>query len=713
MKLVKHPILWVSAATVGIVLVLVFSFFSGRSMVSRYAPHMNAAQKVKLEATMAHLWFEEFISGDVSIDIDLVSGHIDQAEWYANVMLQGGEDAHSAFLPLRDSELIKQVEKTIEEIHAFRAIATLRWRQRSASGIGSDIDQEFDRVFRDLIAAADDVVVRQQNAMGRELRRFQIVQWGLIVFIGMAGLLIGWLLKKYEDRISHDIHELEESQDLLAQTQRLALIGSWHHDLANGVVQLSEQARIILGLESDASPFSFNSLLDRVHPDDRRSVDESYQQALKNGLPLDVTYRTESPDNRTKHINLHCNVIVDARGNALTAAGFLQDVTTQKESEEALRRAQKMDALGQLTGGIAHDFNNILGVIIGNTNLLRRRGSVDPAVDARTETIEKAARRAMLLTRQLLGFSRHQSSAITAVSLSRTISQMAELISRAVTPQIEVDYRLSSDLWFTMIDPGEFQDALLNLVINSRDAMDGRGYLVIEARNEFLDEEHCLRNPGTHPGKHVRLSIGDTGEGIPQKYRSRIFEPFFTTKSQGKGTGLGLSLVYAFVKRSKGHITLESQLRRGTTFHLYFPFTDRTPISEPAEPLEQEPKGHETILAVDDETDLLTVARETLEVLGYNVVTAPDGRQALRMIGDDPTIDLLFSDVVMPGGMNGFELAEQATRRRPDLRVLLTSGYIDRTVVNRNNNAFSSNVLSKPYSQVDLAQRVRRTLDRT
>ncbi|MCG6863309.1 MAG: PAS domain S-box protein [Chromatiaceae bacterium] len=392
--------------------------------------------------------------------------------------------------------------------------------------------------------------------------------------------------------------------------------------------------------------------------------------------------------------------------------GTIRDITEQKHVEQTLRRAQKMDAIGQLSGGIAHDFNNILGVIVGSADLLKLQVPADHQALDRVETIQKAAQRAADLTRQLVGFARQQPAQAVATDINRVIVEMQSLIARSVTPEVEVTHDFSDNLWRTEIDPGDFQDALLNLVINAHDAMPGGGRLTLETRNCTLDSEYCMLNPGAEPGDYVQLAVSDSGHGIPPEDQEHIFEPFFSTKAKDKGTGLGLAMVYGFTTRSGGHIKVYSEPGIGTTFRLYLPRVVGQEQSEEriADQPGTLPRGRETILAVDDEAALLELAQTWLEALGYRVVTAKDGPQALELLAEEPAIDLLFSDVVMPGGINGYELAERATTARPALKVLLTSGYTENALSNNGQARFAANLLNKPYTPTELARRVRSLL---
>ncbi len=406
------------------------------------------------------------------------------------------------------------------------------------------------------------------------------------------------------------------------------------------------------------------------------------------------------------------------------ASNLAYGINTLRSHEERellqkqLQQAQKMEAIGQLSGGIAHDFNNQLSVVIGYLDFLREHLKDTGQPQQWVEIATRSSLRCINLTRQLLAFSRHQPREKTVVNLNTTIKEMETMVERSLTPEVEVQYFLNNSPWLTEIDPSEFQDALLNMVINARDAMPEGGKLLIETRNKYLDNDYVALNPWLDAGEYVQLILSDTGTGMDQETLEHVFEPFFTTKPESKGTGLGMSMVYGFAKRYRGHIKLYSEPGVGTTIRLYLPRT-RAPKPDvsnqdslPA-PLAT---GNESILIVDDEVGLLQLADQYLSSLGYRTQLAGNAAQALEILKADDNIDLLFSDVVMPGGMNGYELAQQATqlarlRHRPEPKVLLTSGFTSKTMVHNGLARFSTHLLSKPYRKHDLAQRIRLILD--
>ncbi len=419
------------------------------------------------------------------------------------------------------------------------------------------------------------------------------------------------------------------------------------------------------------------------------------------------------PQNDGEHVYMSVKFpLKKASGEIYASCGISTDITERKLVEEALRRSQKMDAIGQLSGGIAHDFNNQLGVIIGYLDFLQNYVANDEKPRKWVNTASRATMRCIALTRQLLTFSRKQNEEKTAVNLNTMLNELKTIIQRSVTPEVNVQYFLADDLWQTEINSGECHDAILNLVINARDAMPGGGKLLLETSNKSLDASYVALNPGVKAGDYVQLMLGDNGSGMDKKTLEHIFEPFFTTKPEGKGTGLGMAMVYGFTKRYGGHIKIYSELNMGTTVHIYLP---RSTAPEYVPVLDNDPKtqlqgGNESILIVDDEVHLLRLANQYLSDLGYRTRMAEGTEQALKILAEDEKFDMLFSDVVMPGDIGGYELARQATQQQAGIKVLLTSGFTSK-VIDSNLARFSAHLLNKPYRKVELAQRVRLVLD--
>ncbi len=391
---------------------------------------------------------------------------------------------------------------------------------------------------------------------------------------------------------------------------------------------------------------------------------------------------------------------------------MLTDVTEQRQAEQALHQAQKMEAVGQLTGGVAHDFNNLLTVVLGNLQILAGDLSEDPIATELIQAAAKAARRGAELNRTLLAFSRRQRLAPTAVAVNGLIVGMAGMLERTLGEQIHVVVATSPTLEPAMADPGQLETALLNLAVNARDAMPQGGTLTIEAAPAYLDEHYASLEADVKPGRYVMIAVSDSGIGMPPEVRHRAFEPFFTTKDTGKGSGLGLAMVYGFVKQSGGHLKIYSEVGHGTTVKIYLPtangLAEELPVAATATP--PQPTGCETILVVEDEEDVRALVCRLLSGLGYRVLHAGDGMAALDLLRQEPTIALLFTDVVLPGA-TGPELAREAARLGRNIRVLYTSGYTGNAIQQLDALNTEVRLISKPYRIEELARKVRSALD--
>ncbi|MES2194757.1 MAG: response regulator [Pseudomonadota bacterium] len=390
----------------------------------------------------------------------------------------------------------------------------------------------------------------------------------------------------------------------------------------------------------------------------------------------------------------------------LAVCSMLTDVTQQRKVEAQLRQSQRLEAVGQMTGGIAHDFNNLLTIIMGNAELIEE--TADPSLRALAEVARKAAERGAELTGRLLAFSRQQPLNPKATDINVLISRMDGLIRRAIGGQLEIKTVLPGNLWHVFVDPSQLENALLNLAINARDAMPDGGRLTIETGNIRMDDAAVV-DRGLAPGDYLLVTVSDTGTGMDRDTLARAFEPFFTTKEVGKGSGLGLSMVYGFVAQSRGHVRIHSAPGQGTTVRIYLP---RAPEGvAPARPEIRDgslPRGSEKILLVDDDAMVRRMVVTQLENLGYRVVSAVNGSQALDLLKAEGGFDLLFTDVVMPGGLNGRQLADEARKLRPGMRVIFSSGYAESAV--GGDLEPGVHLLNKPYRRSDLAKKVREAL---
>jgi PAS domain S-box-containing protein len=392
-------------------------------------------------------------------------------------------------------------------------------------------------------------------------------------------------------------------------------------------------------------------------------------------------------------------------------------IAEREQAEEALRQSQKMEAVGQLTGGIAHDFNNLLTIITGNVDAARRHAGADaPArLQRALASALVGAERAATLTQRLLAFSRRQPLNPRPTDANKLVTGMSDLLHRTLGETIAIETRLAPGLWKVEADPNQLENAILNLAVNARDAMPDGGTLLVETANVHLDRGYAARNPGAMPGQYVSIRVADIGTGMDAETLARAFEPFFTTKEVGKGTGLGLSMVYGFVKQSGGHLAIESEAGQGTIVRIYLPrlLGDAAQEDEPAEAPVPEGTREETILVCEDDDDVRAYTVEVLRELGYRVLEAHDAPSALRLLErQESKVDLLFTDVVLPGGMTGAVLAREARALRPELSVLFTTGYARDAIVHHGRLDPGIELIAKPFAYADLAARVRDMLDR-
>jgi signal transduction histidine kinase/DNA-binding response OmpR family regulator len=436
--------------------------------------------------------------------------------------------------------------------------------------------------------------------------------------------------------------------------------------------------------------------ISRVHPDDVDIVVRAQAEARKSGV-YSCEYRWQCADGTYRSLIDQGVLAMDEESGRQVVLGTLLDNTERRGLEEQLSHARKMEAVGQLTGGVAHDFNNLLTVVLGNIELIKRRTGEQHELSRQIDAVRLAAEKGGALTRQLLAFSRRQRLNPLTVDLNALIADFAPLLRQAVGEAVSIDLSLATQPLPAHLDAAQFESALLNLAVNARDAMEGGGLLSVETKTVDGDEPRIL------------VVVRDTGQGMDADVASRIFEPFFTTKEIGKGSGLGLSQVYGFVRQSGGEVSVSSAPGKGAVFEIYLPLSQaalsqRGVSDEPPEAV----RGTERVLVVEDDPAVLAMAVETLEGLGYQVTTADTAAAAMKRLKSRKAFDVLFSDVVMPGGVNGVELAHAALKERPGLKVLLTSGYVGDEAASWANEF---PMIDKPYLGPALAAKIRAVLD--
>lgn len=488
-----------------------------------------------------------------------------------------------------------------------------------------------------------------------------------------------------------------------------------------GVVEWDSEFRVCFwsGRAQETFGWSEKEVLGK-HPDEWKFVHESdaddvaavMDELISGRAPRNISMnRNYTRDGRVIHCEWYNSVLTDSQGNLVSILSLIHDVSDRIAAEEQLRQLQKMESVGQLTGGIAHDFNNMLTVIMGNASLLIESLDDRPEIRVLADTIISAAGKGADLTNQLLSFARRQPLEPRAVNVGELLEGMVPLLTRTLEEWVSLSL-VSRSKWLAHADSHQLESTLLNLCLNARDAMTEAGRLTIESEDVILDEGYAKAVGDIEPGEYVMVVVSDTGTGIDPEHLHRIFEPFFTTKPKGHGTGLGLSMVYGFVKQSSGHIKVYSESGSGTTVRIYLPrYSGAVEELDPEpEPLVRPGRG-ERILVVEDDELVREYAVGQLTRMGYRPMSASTGEQALELLEQDESIDLLFTDVVMPGNINGPRLVELARAKNPSLKVLYTSGYTENAIIHHGRLDPGIVLLSKPYRRETLAWKLQQALN--
>jgi len=533
-------------------------------------------------------------------------------------------------------------------------------------------------------------------------------------------------------KIARDVSEKKLAEQVLnqevAERRRIAdVLDNTITSMVDAVLVADERGRILLSNPAadrlmvpavGLAPEDWSQVLDTFMLDGTTDLPFE-QRPLTRAIRGEVVQNYElivrrGSDGRVFSLIANGGPIRDNAQQLKGAVMVYRDITEAKETDRQLRQAQKMEAVGQLTGGIAHDFNNILTVITGTIEILAEAVAKQPQLAAITKMIDEAAARGAELTQRLLAFARRQPLQPAETDVNALIVDAAKLLRPTLGEQVEIQSMLEEPAWRGLVDPGQLTTAIVNLALNARDAMPSGGKLTLETANVYLDESYAAAHREVRAGPYVMIAVSDTGAGIPAAIQDKVFEPFFTTKEVGKGTGLGLSMVYGFVKQSGGHIKIYSEEGQGTTIKVYLPRAEgdsgRSADAPSVVPLTG---GKETILVVEDDMLVRQYVIAQLESLGYTTVAASNSLEALALIASSRKFDLLFTDVIMPGAMNGRQLADTAIKRLPELKVLFTSGYAENAIIHHGRLDAGVLLLAKPYRKSDLARMIRTALGAT
>lgn len=540
-----------------------------------------------------------------------------------------------------------------------------------------------------------------------------------IVAANLVSVLVCGVIGKAVLALVRQRKDLEQTLETLELAKSSGGIGFWVVDLTTGLVTWDEANLELHGIPSESNTGRFEVWARTLHPEDLPRVSREYEEALNTEKQFDTEYRVILPSQQVRHIKGNAVILRNAAKEPTRVVGANFDITDLVEKDKDLAetrsiatQAQKMEAIGQLTGGVAHDFNNLLAVILGNLELIEEIKNPEEIQD-RLDAAKSATLRGADLTKSLLSFARQSRLDPAVIDLNQVVRETKNWSSRVIPESIDVEISLLAGLWRVEVDPTLTQNALLNLILNARDAMPLGGKMTIETSNLRIDRDYNeTHGEDVEPGRYVMLAVSDTGDGIPKESQANIFDPFYTTKPVGTGSGLGLSMVQGFLKQSGGTVRVYSEVGVGTTLKLYFPAAS----GKHDEPVREDPAADEQhgtgarVFVVEDEQAVLDVLTGTLKNAGYQITSARSGDEAFQMWNDDPHYDLLVTDIVMPGDLQGTQLARALRERHPDLPVVFLSGYASEATVHGNGLRPEDIRLMKPVRRADLVSAVETAL---
>ncbi len=603
-----------------------------------------------------------------------------------------------------------------------RAGMSVRASPSSLATLGYRPDEMIGRDVADFIYREDldDVGREMQLARtGQHMRNFEtrcVHKSGRIVTLSWMGTWSEPVGRYFF--VGRDMTESRRAQETLRESEQLArgiidtaLDAFVQTDDSGSIQNWNTQAEKIFGWpRQDALGKNFIELI--IADTDRRDLNAALQRFLLSGQGQIFGNRREIEARRRDGGEFTAELSITAlrRREGILFNGFFRDLTDKIAAEDRIRQSEKMEAVGQLTGGIAHDFNNILTVITGTIEILAEAVEKEPQLAAITRMIDDAAARGAELTQHLLAFARRQPLHPRETDVNTLIIDTAKLLRSTLGEHIEIESVFEDETCMATVDPNQLATAILNLALNARDAMPDGGKLVLETGSAYLDEAYASRYGDVRPGRYALIAMSDTGTGIPAGILDKVFDPFFTSKGPGKGTGLGLSMVYGFVKQSAGHIKIYTEEGHGTTVKMYLPPGTGTLAAAEASGAPAVQGGHETILVVEDDRLVRDYVLTQLHSLGYVTLDAANAAEALAIVEAGKKFDLLFTDVIMPGAVNGRQLANELQKRKPGLKVLFTSGYTENAIIHHGRLDSGVLLLAKPYRKSDMAIMIRRAL---
>jgi PAS domain S-box-containing protein len=586
-------------------------------------------------------------------------------------------------------------------------------RQLMQNNVGLDAMQAINGLL-DAGVAAENGLLAERLARGQRYERAgrnAALAGGILALVVLA-VGIALMLAGFRDVLKAEAVRHESDQRFRLFVKGIRDYAIYMLDPRGNVMEWNDGAARIKGYSADeiiGRNFSrFYTEEDRLAGLPQRAL----ETAVREGKYEEESWRVRK-DGTKFFASILIDPLRDGAGRLVGFAKITRDIDERVQQQQALAQYQKMDALGQLTGGIAHDFNNLIHVIKNSAGLLERRlQNMEPDVRGYLEMLKRNADRAASLTQRLLAFSRRQVLDPRPINPNNLIADVSTLLEQALGESIAVESVVGAGTWWISVDANQLETAILNLALNARDAMAGSGKLTIEISNAFLDDGYAAAHPEVKAGQYVMIAVSDNGSGMTKEVATKAFDPFFTTKELGQGTGLGLSQVYGFIKQSGGHAKIYSEPGEGTTVKLYLPRLSGFPVvpAPPAPPAPPAGKGKATVLVVEDDDDVCKFTADVLGELGYRVLTARDAASALSVLDEHREIDLLFTDIGLPGGVNGRKLADDALALYPELRVLFTTGYTRNAVIHHGRLDPGVQLILKPFNQLSLAEKIKQTL---